>query len=269
MNKTQIYMIIKSEFMEKKARAESMAYENLMKAKTDPKFSELYLRERELRFDIAKLKSRKQPVLELQEQLEQTIKSKKQRLIELNISEESLLPNYECNKCQDSGIYKTRRCECFEKALKQKLIAESSKNLSTLPTFELYNEKIAENENHQTQLKKLKKFMQSWIDDNNLDKHHLVCISGDTGVGKSYLTECTATYALKKGNLVSLITAFSMNNVFLKYVASKNDEKLDVLDTLIDPDLLIIDDLGAEPLIKNITIEYLFILLNERLSQKS
>ena len=44
MNKTQIYIMMKSQFMEKKARAETMAYENLIHAKQDAKFAELYLR---------------------------------------------------------------------------------------------------------------------------------------------------------------------------------------------------------------------------------
>lgn len=268
MNKSQIYIIVKSQFMEKKARAEALAYENLMSAKKDSKFLELFLKERELRFDIAKGKSRKIDTKKLEENLQKTIEEKKQRLITLGISEESLSPKYECPLCSDTGLKNGRRCICFDKAIKQKMIDESSKNLSNLPTFDKYNEKIASNETHKTQLAKLKKYMQNWVDDTSETKPHLICISGDTGVGKSYLTECTATYALKKGYLVSLLTAFSMNNVFLKYVSAKNDEKFDVLDTLIDPDLLVIDDLGAEPLIKNITIEYLFTLLNERLAQK-
>ena len=35
-------------------------------------------------------------------------------------------------------------------------------------------------------------------------------------------------------------------------------------DALLDAPLLLIDDLGAEPLMRNITIEYLFLLLSER-----
>ena len=34
--------------------------------------------------------------------------------------------------------------------------------------------------------------------------------------------------------------------------------------SLIDAPLLLIDDLGTEPMMRNITVEYLFTLLNER-----
>jgi len=269
MNKTQIYMLTKSEFLEKKAQKESIAYENLMNAKKDTKFLDLYHKERTLRFDIAKNKINKIPTKMLEEQLEDVVELKIQRLHELKINEKDLSPIYDCVKCEDSGFLKNgKRCDCFNKKLKEKLISESSKNLSTLPTFDLYNEKIAKNPEHQNQLLKLKKFMQSWVDNTSDDKQHLITICGDTGVGKSYLTECTATYALKKGYLVSLITAFSMNNIFLKYISSKNEEKIATFDSLMDPDLLIIDDLGAEPVINNVTIEYLYLILSERLQNK-
>lgn len=269
MNKAQIYMLIKNEFREKKARAEDLAFELLQKAKRDPAFLELFKKERELTFDIAKCKSKGFDVSSLQDELKSTIILKSKRLQALGIDENHLIPQYSCKKCNDSGLnIKGKPCECFSKSLKQKLIEESSQNLTNLPTFDLFNEKIAKTTEHQTQLSKLKKFMQSWVDNNSTDKQHLICISGDTGVGKSYLTECTATYALKKGYLVSLLTAFSMNNLFLKYLSFNNEEKITAFDSLMDPDLLVIDDLGAEPLINNVTVEYLYLIISERLNNK-
>ena len=37
---------------------------------------------------------------------------------------------------------------------------------------------------------------------------------------------------------------------------------------LVEAPLLLIDDLGAEPMMQNITVEYLFMLLNERMTAK-
>ena len=159
-------------------------------AKNDQKFLSLFKRERELTFDIAKNKSKKIDVSTLQTELKSVIAEKSKRLKEINIDENLLIPQYSCKKCSDSGLdVRGRACECFTKRLKQKLIEESSQNLKTLPTFDLFNEKVAKTTEHQTQLSKLKKFMQSWVDNNSTDKQHLICISGDTGVGKSYLTE--------------------------------------------------------------------------------
>lgn len=268
MNKTQLYMIVKSEFMEKKAKAESIAYQNLQNAKKNPEFNQLFRKERALIFEIAKNKSQNISDKSLIKELEEVKKQKLAVLKSMNIDQSSLLPKYSCNTCNDTGVISNGRpCDCFTKVLKERLIKQSSMPLSSLHDFTEFNEKIAKNTEHQEQLAKLKKTMQDWIDSKNINRPALISLSGNTGVGKTFLTECTATYALKKGWLVSLISAFGMNNLFLKYHTSKSEDKTSVLDSLLDPDLLIIDDLGTEPLLKNVTIEYLYVVIAERLLQ--
>ena len=264
MNKTQIYMIVKNEFATKKATAEAVAFDNMQKVLKDPEFFALHKKERELIFDIAKNKSIKKPTEELSVNLKNVQNAIISRLKILNTPLEDLSPKYDCKICNDSGIKNGRTCKCFEKRIKERLIAESSNNISTLHNFSEYNSKIAKNQKHQDQLEKLSGYMKSWIDSTNPEKPNLICLSGKTGVGKTFLTECTATYALKRGKLVSMISAFGMNNIFLKYHTSKTEEKVSVLDTLMDPDLLIIDDLGTEPMLNNVTVEYLYLLISER-----
>ena len=55
-----------------------------------------------------------------------------------------------------------------------------------------------------------------------------------------------------------------MNNLFLSYHTSFGAEKSSYLDTVLDPDVLVIDDLGTEPILKNVTLEYLYLILSER-----
>ena len=43
------------------------------------------------------------------------------------------------------------------------------------------------------------------------------------------------------------------------------EEKKDILDKYLSCELLCIDDLGTENLIKNVTVEYLYLIINERL----
>jgi len=265
MNKTQIYMLVKNEFAEKKSTAEINAFANMQRAMADSEFSILHKKERELIFDIAKNKSIKQSTKHLDDELKLVQTKKAIRLAALGINPKSLVPQYECKICSDSGVVGVKPCSCFQKRVKERLIQESSNNIACLHSFSEYDCHVAKNEKHQQQLAKLSEFMKAWIDSTNPEKPNLVCLSGKTGVGKTFLTECTATYALKKGKLVSMISSFGMNNLFLKYHTSKTEEKVSVLDSLMDPDLLIIDDLGTEPMLNNVTVEYLYLLISERL----
>ena len=47
-----------------------------------------------------------------------------------------------------------------------------------------------------------------------------------------------------------------------------NDESYQGFAALIEVPLLLIDDLGTEPMMRNITVEYLFTLLNERAANR-
>ena len=51
-------------------------------------------------------------------------------------------------------------------------------------------------------------------------------------------------------------------------IVSPTAQFADGFTSLIDAPLLLIDDLGTEPMMRNITVEYLFTLLNERALNK-
>ena len=58
------------------------------------------------------------------------------------------------------------------------------------------------------------------------------------------------------------IPSFNLNNELLSYHTTFDNTKN--LDRFLNPDVLVIDDLGTENMFKNITQEYLLYLLNER-----
>ena len=81
-----------------------------------------------------------------------------------------------------------------------------------------------------------------------------------TGVGDRYVLE----EMLKKNYSVCFLSAFDMNNMFLKYHTTFDSTKNSWLEPLVECDMLFIDDLGTEPVMKNVTLNYLFLLLSER-----
>lgn len=79
--------------------------------------------------------------------------------------------------------------------------------------------------------------------------------SGATGTGKTFTAKIIADDLSNRGFFVHMTTAFAMVNAFRKFD----------FDDLLECDLLVIDDLGTEPVIKNITLENLYNILNERI----
>ena len=55
-----------------------------------------------------------------------------------------------------------------------------------------------------------------------------------------------------------------MNNMFLKYHTSFDANKHIHISPLLDSEFLFIDDLGTEPILKNVTQNYLYLILSER-----
>ena len=84
-------------------------------------------------------------------------------------------------------------------------------------------------------------------------------LMGQSGLGKTYLMHAIAKRLLERGFNVMMISAYRFLDV-RAYFSGKQEE----MDTLMDTDVLMIDDMGVEPLMENITIVQWFNLINER-----
>jgi DNA replication protein DnaC len=87
---------------------------------------------------------------------------------------------------------------------------------------------------------------------------------GQTGCGKTFLSNCIAKALLDEGVSVIYFTAFELFRVFEEQTFKKNADVADIHDQIFDCDLLIIDDLGTE-FQNSFTTARLFQCLNERL----
>ncbi len=91
-----------------------------------------------------------------------------------------------------------------------------------------------------------------------------LCIYGDTGVGKTFLSHCIAKELIEKGFSVLYLTAFEL---FDSLETRKFSPDLALTEThshIFDCDLLIIDDLGSE-LNNSFTTSQLFLCINQRI----
>ena len=264
MNKQQILQICLNEIAKSRNNAQQIATNNLMKARSIPGFVEIEKQERMLTFEIGKLKALGEDCKNKILKLKETQKNKQELLEKNNIQPDSLIPNYSCKLCEDTGYISGTICKCLSEKMHKKLLESCGVSEKSLASFDQLDHTIAKSQTHQLQLEKIKKYLENLCQDYPNTKIRSIVLSGKTGVGKTFLSECLANEFLKKGYMASFITAFALGNIMLSYHTCFDSQKQSYLDAVLEPDLLVIDDLGTEPIFKNVTIEYLYLVLNER-----
>ncbi len=99
----------------------------------------------------------------------------------------------------------------------------------------------------------------------NKEQKNLLFI-GNTGTGKTFLSNCIAKEAIKQGFTVLYQTAPILMDMVVdaKFAYQRDTELKEQYDRVFDVDLLIIDDLGTENL-NNMKFTELFNIINTRL----
>ncbi len=212
----------------------------------------------------------------LRKQIEALKKEKKELLLSITNDENYLLPKYDCSLCNDTGYitenYKTQMCQCLKQQLYN--IEYNKSNISNLENHKFenflstvystdvdkvkYNSDISPRENIEIIKKISQKFIKNFDDSNEKN----LLFTGNTGLGKTFLSGCIANELLKKGKNVLYQTAPVMLDTIIDYRFGKTDNS--IYNNLLDVDLLIIDDLGTECM-NNMKFTELFTVLNTRL----
>lgn len=247
--------------LKNKMYAETKADENLNEVLKDEDIKVLFVDCKKLIVDIAKLEVDKKDSSELRKRYNSNRELIAKLLKEKGFKKEELKPHYSCGICKDTGYIDGKECKCLKLAISKELIKLSGVDITNFATF---NDDFScfENADEMKYIyEKMKKFI-SEIDKTNIDTILLV---GDTGVGKTHLMECMTTYALSNGILTKYTTAFNFNHDMLRYHCSNLEEKEDLMEPYLSSEILFIDDLGSENKIKNVTNEYLYLVLNERM----
>ena len=84
---------------------------------------------------------------------------------------------------------------------------------------------------------------------------------GKSGLGKTFLMQCIAHRVAERGYLPTYVSAYRFFETARQAYMDNDGARLR---PLMEAELLLIDDLGTEPLMNNVTVTQLFNLLNER-----
>ncbi|MEG0570623.1 MAG: ATP-binding protein [Oscillospiraceae bacterium] len=195
----------------------------------------------------------------------------KDLLVKNGYSKDCLDIKYTCSICQDKGFVKGKRCTCVETLMKEinikKLNSATSLKLHTFDSFSLdyYSDKILPNKKTEKQI--MGEIVQSCKDyaaKFSLKSPSILMI-GDTGLGKTHLTLAIASEVIKKGKNVLYVSALDMFRELQNEHFGKNQTQTNTIQGLLDADLVIIDDLGAE-FETSFNISALYNIVNTRLN---
>ncbi len=264
MDINQINKAVQAEINSKRIAAEAKAQKNLSLANSRPIFSKICALEKDLIFELGKAEANGEKASTLKKELKQVKEQKKKYLASLGLTEADLVPKYSCEKCKDTGFIGTVLCTCSLNARNERFIKDAGLSPDKNINFESFNSKLAKSEKQQAELEKLKEKLMLWCEKYpNVNKKTII-LYGQTGVGKTYASKCVASKLEALGNSVCCVSAFQMNEMFLKYHTSFDSNKSSYLSPLTESEILVVDDLGTEPILSNVTINYLYLMLSER-----
>lgn len=244
---------LKQGFMLKRLRAQEECELFISKLREDEYFNNLYLDLNEKQIEYVKARFEKESQL-LKTQVEELKAKIEKYLDENNIDKTKLTPKYDCEKCNDTGVYQGKICSCLLNTLNMK-ISKMTSSQTDFKGFSECNKNIMDENDLKTA-----NWLKSWCNKYpNVTKININLIGG-AGTGKTFLLECVANEMLKKNQVVCYKTAFELNEIARLYHMGKSFDFGDC----INADILLIDDLGTEPILKNITKEYLYNLINVR-----
>ena len=169
-------------------------------------------------------------------------------------------PPCRCKLCNDTGIINGKYCKCVIK----RVINSESENLVLPQTDFTEAQKTAPKA-----ISKVYGAARKYIDEYQSGAKPFFIIAGSSGTGKTVLASAIATEFMKNGASAVTVSAFDFVKRAKDYhMQFAIDNYNDLFTPMLDCDVLIIDDLGTETMLKNITREYLYTVINERWLRK-
>lgn len=149
----------------------------------------------------------------------------------MNIDSSYFFPHFECNLCKDTGYitenYSTKMCNCLKQRIfdieynkinsldisKYNFSNFSSDLYSSEADVEKYNSPISPREN----IEIIKKICNNFIKNFDNPKEKNLLFTGNTGLGKTFMSNCIANELLKKNKTVLYQTSPIMLDSIIEY----------------------------------------------------
>ena len=196
-------------------------------------------------------------------------------LLSHGFPEDFLELRYDCPVCRDTGFVNGQKCGCFRRTEISLLYTQS--NLQEILKEEnfdhfrldYYGEDLVSPSSGLTARETASRALSCdrGFVLNFSSRFENICLYGDTGVGKTFLSHCIARELIEQGFSVIYFTAFDLFELLEQYRFSSSKDMEETHQHIFDCDLLILDDLGTE-LTNSFVASQFFLCVNERILRK-
>ena len=250
--------------LKRKLKAEQLAESKVNEVLKDENARILFVKAKQLVVEIAKLDVAGKSSKKKREEYNKTRELMAELLKANGVDKSELRPKYACDKCKDTGYLESKvMCDCLIKEMSLEFARQNGIDIDNLPKF-TDDYSIFDNPK---KVKLIYDKMKKFVEELDTTQYDTILLFGDTGVGKTYLMECMMSYAVSMCKQVKFVTAFNFNQDMLKYHCASIEEKSVVMEDYLNAEILFIDDLGTENRINNVTNEYLYSVINDRLAK--
>lgn len=191
--------------------------------------------------------------------LSELFAEEKRLLAEIGMPQDALELKVRCALCRDTGYLDSSNKPCSCRLIKREQL-RGSDGINARETFAHFSSDIfptAEQKKRTINAKLLCEQFASALP--NPEKPSIL-LFGMPGLGKSFLGNAIAYEALSRGIDAERVTAYA----FIQTVLQDIREQTQKAARYQNVPLLVLDDLGSEPVIPNVSFEWLFAVINER-----
>lgn len=183
-------------------------------------------------------------------------------LVSHGYSSDYLDLHYNCPKCSDTGYNNSEFCDCMKKLIEEFMAEEVNRNSNIeLSDFDSFDLKYYTGEDYFT-MQKIFGFTKNYAEKFTLNSENIL-MSGSTGLGKTHLSLAVANKVMRRGFNVIYDSAL---NVMYNVDKERYNEG-DTLKAIMNADLLILDDLGAEQETKS-SVSTVYNIINTRIARR-
>ncbi len=209
---------------------------------------------------------------DMQAQMAQINASLRAALVASGLPEDYLQPVYRCALCRDTGYVGEpvhEPCTCLKRAVMNRLYQSEGLQGLERENFAAFDETIFPDEpiegrkgTQRAFIRKCRDFCEHYADGFAAGEGNGLLLCGRSGLGKTFLMNCVAQRVLERGYSVVVVSAYKLIEAMRRF--QFGEEGVERVQDMLACDLLCIDDLGSEPMLRGVTVSALYHIVSER-----